>query len=204
LVGLAPKVMAEAPTTGPVMDGSATVKDYLRLKVGDSERELFGCLFLTMRHEVLSDQVLFHGTIDRTKVYPREILKRIFAVNAAAVIVYHTHRLRQPATMGGPGFIPNLGVQRPRLARRRRQGSGDGALVSGVQRASGDPPTSIDAAGREPDGHQPRTPRASAGGDGHDGTGSAVARRARYGVSTFRRGPSDGLGTGRTSEEKLN
>ena len=99
LVGLALKVMATALATGPVMDGSATVKDYIRLKVGDSERELFGCLFLTTRHEVLSDQVLFHGTIDRTKVYPREMLKRIFAVNAAAVIVYHTH----PSGVVDPG-----------------------------------------------------------------------------------------------------
>ena len=91
LVRLALEVMATALATGPVMDGSATVKEYLRLKVGDSEREQFGCLFLNTRHEVLSDQVLFEGTIDRTKVYPREILKRIFALNAAAVIVYQNH-----------------------------------------------------------------------------------------------------------------
>jgi DNA repair protein RadC len=53
--------------------------------------EVFCCLFLDTRHRVIRYEELFRGTIDGATVYPREVVKRALALNAAAVIVGHNH-----------------------------------------------------------------------------------------------------------------
>ncbi|HUH39023.1 MAG TPA: JAB domain-containing protein, partial [Spongiibacteraceae bacterium] len=47
--------------------------------------------FLDNQHRVLSAEALFHGTVDAAAVYPREVVKRALALNAAALIVAHNH-----------------------------------------------------------------------------------------------------------------
>jgi DNA repair protein RadC len=43
------------------------------------------------QHRILSYEILFQGTIDSAAVYPREVVKRCLALNAAAVIFAHNH-----------------------------------------------------------------------------------------------------------------
>ncbi|MCY1404001.1 hypothetical protein D9M71_191980 [compost metagenome] len=52
---------------------------------------MFACLFLDSRHRVLAFEVLFHGSIDGASVYPRQVVKRALAHNAAALILTHNH-----------------------------------------------------------------------------------------------------------------
>ena len=49
------------------------------------------CLFLDSKHRVLAFEPLFHGSIDNTSVYPRQVVKRALAHNAAALILCHNH-----------------------------------------------------------------------------------------------------------------
>ena len=91
VVKLALQVMAKEVANGPVMTGEKAAGRYLRLKVGDREREVFGCLFLDARNRLIRDEPLFYGSIDRTAVYPRVILQRALAHNAAGLICYHNH-----------------------------------------------------------------------------------------------------------------
>jgi len=64
---------------------------YLRARIGHAEREIFGCLFLDARHQILACEDLFFGTIDGAEVAPREVLRRALLLNAAAVVAYHNH-----------------------------------------------------------------------------------------------------------------
>lgn len=64
---------------------------YLRKRMGSLPHEAFACLFLNAKHEQLGFEVLFRGSIDRTHVHAREVLKRGLELNAAAVIVCHNH-----------------------------------------------------------------------------------------------------------------
>ena len=43
------------------------------------------------RHRAIAFEELFRGTLDGAEVYPREVLKRCLAHNAAALIVGHNH-----------------------------------------------------------------------------------------------------------------
>jgi DNA repair protein RadC len=67
------------------------VRDYLRLKLGGLEHEVFVCIWLDAQHRVVATQESFRGTLTQTSVYPREIVKAALRANAAAVIFAHNH-----------------------------------------------------------------------------------------------------------------
>jgi DNA repair protein RadC len=66
-------------------------RDYLRVRLGQLEHEVFGCLFLDNRHRVLAFEEMFRGTIDGASVHPREVVKEALRYNAAAAILAHNH-----------------------------------------------------------------------------------------------------------------
>jgi len=74
----------------------ALVRDYLRVQLAAEEREVFGMILLDTQHGVLGFERLFYGTIDSASVYPREIIKTVLNVNAAAVILAHNHPSGNP------------------------------------------------------------------------------------------------------------
>ncbi|MEO1767952.1 JAB domain-containing protein [Thiobacter aerophilum] len=68
-----------------------TTKAFLCSKIGHLEHEAFWCLWLDAQHRLILAEELFRGTITQASVYPREVVKRALAVNAAAVILAHNH-----------------------------------------------------------------------------------------------------------------
>jgi DNA repair protein RadC len=67
------------------------VRDYLRLTIGRKEEEVFVCIWLDAQHKVVGSEEAFRGTLTQTSVYPREVVKKALARNAAAVIFAHNH-----------------------------------------------------------------------------------------------------------------
>lgn len=75
----------------PVFDAPQAVKDYLQLQLANRPHEVFAVLFLDTHHRLLAFEELFRGTLTQTSVYPREVVKRALALNAAAAILAHNH-----------------------------------------------------------------------------------------------------------------
>jgi len=75
---------------GPLTDPAAA-RHFLAAEFKALQREVFGCLFLDTRHQVIAFEVLFLGTLDAATVHPREVVRRALALNAAAVILAHNH-----------------------------------------------------------------------------------------------------------------
>ena len=67
------------------------VRDWLRLKLGGHQHEVFMALWLDAQNRLLIADELFVGTLTQTSVYPREVVKSGLAHNAAAVILAHNH-----------------------------------------------------------------------------------------------------------------
>jgi DNA repair protein RadC len=80
------------------------VRDYLKLKLGSLQREVFLVLFLDAQNRVVATEELFAGTLTQTSVYPREVVKRALHHNAAAVIFAHNH----PSGVAEPGGADEL------------------------------------------------------------------------------------------------
>lgn len=76
---------------GQALGSPAEVRQFLQLKLRGLPHEVFACLFLDNQHAIISYEELFRGTIDGASVYPREIVKRALALNAAALIFAHNH-----------------------------------------------------------------------------------------------------------------
>ncbi|MHA7149817.1 RadC family protein, partial [Burkholderia pseudomallei] len=91
VVELARRALAEKARERPLVDSPGAVDDYLRLLIGTRPREVFVCLFLDARHRLVQTEETAHGSLTRMAVYPREIVRRALALNAAALIVAHNH-----------------------------------------------------------------------------------------------------------------
>jgi len=88
---MARRTLAEDMRAGDALDSPQAVRNYLRLCLRDKEYEVFCCVFLDAQNRVLAVEELFRGTLTQTSVYPREIVKRALAHNAAALILAHNH-----------------------------------------------------------------------------------------------------------------
>ncbi len=73
------------------LESPQAVRDFLKAKLRHEPHEVFACLFLDAKHRVLAFEPLFYGTIDSASVYPRQVVKRALANNAAALILTHNH-----------------------------------------------------------------------------------------------------------------
>jgi len=85
------RALKEQLQRGDALNSPRAVRDYLQLLLGGRHQEVFMVLFLDTQHRVIASEELFHGTLSQTSVYPREVVKRALAHNAAAVILAHNH-----------------------------------------------------------------------------------------------------------------
>jgi DNA repair protein RadC len=85
------RALKEELHRGDALNSPNVVRDYLQLLLGGRHQEVFLVLFLDTQHRVIAFEELFHGTLSQTSVYPREVVKRALAHNAAAVILAHNH-----------------------------------------------------------------------------------------------------------------
>ena len=75
----------------PVLNNWDAVVRYCKTAFGRNKIELFAVLFLDTKKKLIKAQVLQEGTIDRTSVYPRELVKKCLDSGAASVIMVHNH-----------------------------------------------------------------------------------------------------------------
>jgi DNA repair protein RadC len=88
---MARRALREELQRGDALTSPQAVRHYLQLLLGGRGHEVFVALFLDSQHRVIASEELFQGTLNQASVYPREVLKRALAHNAAAVIFAHNH-----------------------------------------------------------------------------------------------------------------
>lgn len=87
----AKRAMDRKHRRGQQFASPSVVEDYLRVKLGFEDNEKFVALWLDQRHRLIAYEELFNGTVDGTSVYPRVVVQKAIAHNAAAVIFAHPH-----------------------------------------------------------------------------------------------------------------
>ncbi len=105
---IARRLLAETLQRGNAFTNTQAVKHFVASKLRHRQQEVFGILFLNSQHQLLMFEELFVGTIDEASVYPREVVKKALAVNAAAVIFTHNH----PSGIAEPSDADKLITQR--------------------------------------------------------------------------------------------
>jgi len=74
-----------------VFDRPEKVKAHLRMLVQGRGMECFGAVFTDQQHRHIATQILFEGTVDRTAIYPRNLVKRALELDAKGLILFHNH-----------------------------------------------------------------------------------------------------------------
>lgn len=88
---MAKRALHEEVKLADALSNPRAVRDYLRMTLARLPHEVFVAVFLTAQNRVIAVDELFRGTLTQTSVYPREIVKRALAHNAASVILAHNH-----------------------------------------------------------------------------------------------------------------
>ena len=88
---IARRALAQPLAEAPVFDTAGRLKDYVALQLGGLEREVFAVVFLDVRLRLITTEHLFFGTLGHMSVHPREVVRRVIELNAAAVVLAHNH-----------------------------------------------------------------------------------------------------------------
>ncbi|WP_372826258.1 DNA repair protein RadC [Polaromonas sp.] len=88
---LARRALSEQLKEKPLFATPQAVRDYLQLQLGSRPHEIFAVLFLDSQHRLIALEELFRGTLTQTSVYPREVVVRALALQAASVVLAHNH-----------------------------------------------------------------------------------------------------------------
>jgi DNA repair protein RadC len=76
---------------GFLLTAPSAAREYLAVRLGGLEHEVFAVVFLDAQNRVIEYQEMFRGTVSQTAVYPREVVKAALALNASAAILVHNH-----------------------------------------------------------------------------------------------------------------
>jgi DNA repair protein RadC len=112
IIAAARRAMTRRVRRGTAMDSPSAVREFLTVKLGHLEHELFAVLLLDTRHRLIEYVELFRGTIDGASVHPREVVKLALARNAAALVLAHPH----PSGTTEPSHADELITRRLREA----------------------------------------------------------------------------------------
>ncbi|MGA2564572.1 MAG: DNA repair protein RadC [Steroidobacteraceae bacterium] len=112
IIAAARRAMTHRVRRGTAMDSPHAVREFLAIKLGSLEHELFAVLLLDNRHRLIDYIELFRGTIDGASVHPREVVKLALARNAAALVLAHPH----PSGAAEPSHADELITRRLREA----------------------------------------------------------------------------------------
>jgi len=75
----------------PLAGSPRAVYDYLRQALGGLQNEVFQVIFLNNANKIIEAEQLFQGTVDRSAIHPREVIKAALKNNATRVIFAHNH-----------------------------------------------------------------------------------------------------------------
>jgi len=96
IIAAARRAMTRRVHRGTAMSSPRAVREFLAVKLGTLEHEIFAVLLLDTRHRLIDYVELFRGTINGASVHPREVVKLALARNAAALVLAHPHPSGSP------------------------------------------------------------------------------------------------------------
>ena len=74
-----------------VLSNWEAVLNFMVKRLGHEAIEKFMVIYLNSQNEVITDEIMSSGTVDRTAIFPREIAKHALQYRATALIIVHNH-----------------------------------------------------------------------------------------------------------------
>ena len=90
------RLVREEASAQPILHSWQTVIDYCRARMSHLNVEQFRLLFLDQKNKIIADEVQQQGTVNRTPIFPREVVKRTLELGASSLIMVHNHPSGDP------------------------------------------------------------------------------------------------------------
>ncbi len=81
----------QALRAGDILSNWEAVKSFCIRRLGHLKIEKFMVIYLDGQNRVITDEVVSSGTVNKTAVFPRELVKQALTHQATAVIIVHNH-----------------------------------------------------------------------------------------------------------------
>lgn len=76
---------------GITFDSPDIIYEYFKDKFATEMQENFCCVYLNSQKKIITNKILFKGTVDRSLVHPREVFKEAYLLSASSIICIHNH-----------------------------------------------------------------------------------------------------------------
>jgi len=90
------RLVREETNTQTILNSWQSIINYCRARMSHLTIEQFRLLFLDQKNKVIADEIQQQGTINRTPIFPREVVKRTLELGATSVIMVHNHPSGDP------------------------------------------------------------------------------------------------------------
>ncbi len=91
------RVARRPVTLRDLLNAPDVVARHVAVKHYVADQEILGSLYLDVRHRLISECVVFRGTLTSARVEPRQILADALRLHAASVTLFHTHPSGDPS-----------------------------------------------------------------------------------------------------------
>ena len=91
IIRTAAAILQESLTRGEALSTPQDAAKFLQMALANEKNEHFAVLFMNNKHQVISFERLFFGTVDGATVHPRIVVQKALEWNAASVILAHNH-----------------------------------------------------------------------------------------------------------------
>ncbi len=90
------RLLREEASTQVSLNSWQSILNYCRARMSHLAIEQFRLLFLDQKNKLIADEVQQMGTINRTSIFPREVVKRTLELGATSLIMVHNHPSGDP------------------------------------------------------------------------------------------------------------
>jgi DNA repair protein RadC len=88
---VAKELLKEKVADQPIVGTPEQVTDFLNASMGGLKKEIFKVIYLDNQHRVIEVTDMFHGTVNASAVWVREVIEGALKRQAAAMIFIHNH-----------------------------------------------------------------------------------------------------------------
>lgn len=81
----------QALQDGDILSNWEAVKSFCIRRLGHLRIEKFMAIYLDGQNRVITDEIISSGTVNKTAVFPRELVRQALTHQASAVIIVHNH-----------------------------------------------------------------------------------------------------------------
>lgn len=90
-VELGKRMYLEELSKKPKLKNPRSIFEYTKYLFNDKKQELFYCLYFNNKQELVGEELLFIGTVNRSLTHPREVFKTAYLYSASSIVCLHNH-----------------------------------------------------------------------------------------------------------------